>query len=332
MHNMRISRATTLSRCPRRAPASQNRIVIARGDYFGKDGMRQQLGGQGGADLNKLLGGTQPLDLGPTSAPTGGEDDPLNFDPEGLYKNLPQTSMQDGHIERRALTKDVASEEEMEKEMKKQKEKLLKEAEERRAGITAPTEPALLIDFLLECDSQDTEHFVIQQKENLGTEFFAALDTRIGQERFLPEPDEDTLAELEGLRLYVEQTLQAQTSVMKGVQSAKERLTKMLSSKDLKATILEMAGAGEIDVALLQLLQQNIDGAEASGQKDAAAFMGKVRDFAARYVIVPKRSEGSGDASVKAALKAEQAARSAKETGGGDGANGTGGGSGLIMP
>jgi len=39
----------------------------------------------------------------------------------GLYKNLPQTSMQDGHIERRAITKGVASDEEMEKEMQKQK-------------------------------------------------------------------------------------------------------------------------------------------------------------------------------------------------------------------
>lgn len=57
---------------------------------------------------------------------------------------------------------------------------------------------------------------MIQCRENLGTEFFAALDNRIGQERFLPEPDEDTLAELEGLRVYVQQTLQAQDSVMKG--------------------------------------------------------------------------------------------------------------------
>lgn len=113
-----------------------------------------------------------------------------------------------------------------------------------------------------------------------------------------------------------------------GVQSAKERLTKMLSSKELKATILEMAGAGEIDVALLQLLQQNIDGAEASGQKDAAAFMGKIRDFAARYVIVPERSKESEEAAVKAAVQAEQAARAGKEGGTGGGT----GGSGLIMP
>lgn len=115
-----------------------------------------------------------------------------------------------------------------------------------------------------------------------------------------------------------------------GVQSAKERLTKMLSSKDLKATILAMAGDGEVDVALLQLLQQNIAGAEASGQKDAAAFMAKVRDFAARYVIVPEKSQQSEEAAVKAALEAEQAARAAKEGGGGDG--GGAGGSGLIMP
>lgn len=75
---------TSFSRCQSRALVPQCRTVAARADYFGKDGMRQQLGGQGGADLNKLLGGSQPLDLGPASAPGGGaEDDPLNFDPEG---------------------------------------------------------------------------------------------------------------------------------------------------------------------------------------------------------------------------------------------------------
>lgn len=104
----------------------------------------------------------------------------------------------------------------------------------------------------------------------------------------------------------------------------------MLSSKDLKATILEMAGAGEIDVALLQLLQQNIAGAEASGQTDAAAFMGKVRDFAARYVIVPEKSKQSEEDAVRAAVASEQATRAAKENGGGEG--GPTGGSGLIMP
>lgn len=41
--------------------------------------------------------------------------------PPGLYKNLPQTSLQDGHIDRRAVTKNAATEEEMEEEVKKQK-------------------------------------------------------------------------------------------------------------------------------------------------------------------------------------------------------------------
>lgn len=89
---MRIQRSTTsFNGCQRRTPAPQRRAVIVHGDYFGKDGMRQQLGGQGGADLNKLLGGAQPLDLAPASAPGGAEDDPLNFDPEGnkcLWKQL----------------------------------------------------------------------------------------------------------------------------------------------------------------------------------------------------------------------------------------------------
>lgn len=83
---MRMPLATkSFSGCLRPTPAPQKRAVVAHGDYFGKDGMRQQMGGQGGADLSKLLGGSQPLDLGPASAPGGGEDDPLNFDPEGKF-------------------------------------------------------------------------------------------------------------------------------------------------------------------------------------------------------------------------------------------------------
>jgi hypothetical protein len=67
-----------------RAPPRRQSCAVVR-SYFGKDGLAGQLGGQG--NLEDLLRGQQPLDLGgATAAPPGapGEDDPLNFDPEGV--------------------------------------------------------------------------------------------------------------------------------------------------------------------------------------------------------------------------------------------------------
>lgn len=46
-----------------------------------------------------------------------------------------------------------------------------------------------------------------------------------------------------------------------------------------------IAGNNEIDTALLDLLQQNIDGAKAAGQKEPAEFMEKIRDAARKFVM-----------------------------------------------
>ena len=46
-----------------------------------------------------------------------------------------------------------------------------------------------------------------------------------------------------------------------------------------------VAGDGEVDRALLDLLQQNIDAASAAGQAQAAEFMTKVRMAAMKFVI-----------------------------------------------
>lgn len=60
------------------------------------------------------------------------------------------------------------------------------------------------------------EYFVAKVRSRLDGAFFAAIDNAIGQERFVEEPNEDALAELQGLRAYVSQTMQAQDTVKKG--------------------------------------------------------------------------------------------------------------------
>lgn len=67
--------------------------------------------------------------------------------------------------------------------------------------------------------------------------------------------------------------------------SAKDRMMKLLQAKDKKQMILDMAAANEIDAALMDLLQQNIEAARAAGQEDPAKFMEKVKQACAKYMM-----------------------------------------------
>lgn len=298
---------------PGAVPCRSACVAFARsrggGNHFGEDSLFSK-GGAGGMGGMGGLGGNMPglgdmggLDLGGMGGSPSG-DDPLNYDPEGLFKGLTPTTLQDGHITRRAVTKNAQTAEEMEAAVKRQQEAALAEAQARRDATTVPDSPTELVDFFLNCDAADMEYFVARTRARLGRDFFAALDGAIGTERFLPEPNEERLAELEGLRAYIEQLLAAQEKVTTGIVSATERLKRLLTAPDKKQCILDMAAANEIDVALISLLQQNIDGAEAAGQAQAAAFMTKVRDACSKYVITPARP--SEEDRAKRALQEQQ--------------------------
>jgi hypothetical protein len=99
----------------------------------------------------------------------------------------------------------------------------LEAAAERRGAIVVPEQPAELVDFFLNCEASDMEFFVARTRERLDKNFFAAIDNAIGEERFLDEPDEDRIAELEGLCAYVTQTLQAQAAVATGALCSQAR-------------------------------------------------------------------------------------------------------------
>lgn len=122
-------------------------------------------------------------------------------------------------------------------------------------------------------------------RPQLTAEFFKQLDTLIGNERFAAKPDQERLAELETLRQYLEEATEAIDKAVASNISAVERMKKLLTSQDKKQCILDMAAANEIDVALLDLLQQNIDAAKAAGQADAAQFMEKVKQATAKFLV-----------------------------------------------
>jgi hypothetical protein len=129
------------------------------------------------------------------------------------------------------------------------------------------------------------EFEVARCRPRLTPDFFATLDRLVGIERLSPQPDEDRLAELETLRDYLKEGLEAVETAVKVVAAPAERLKKLLESKDKKATLLDMAANNEIDQGFFNLLEQNIEGATAAGQTEAAEFMKKVMQAARRYAV-----------------------------------------------
>lgn len=114
------------------------------------------------------------------------------------------------------------------------------------------------------------------------------------------------------------------TAASAGVEHATARLKRLLTASDKKQTILDMAAANELDAALLQLLQQNIEGASRAGNADAAAFMSKVRDACAKWVITKDRSGADERAAAEAAATGSGLASETRTAGEQ--------GSGLIVP
>lgn len=97
--------------------------------------------------------------------------------------------------------------------------------------------------------------------------------------------NEDLLAELEAVKQFLEQGTKDFDARSQQLVAPLDRMKKLLMAQDKKAMLLEMAGNNEIDQPLLDLLQQNIEAAQAAGQEDPAKFMQKIRDAAQRYLI-----------------------------------------------
>lgn len=63
-----------------------------------------------------------------------------------------------------------------------------------------------------------------------------------GAERFKPNPNEGRVAELEMLQEYLKDALVKLDSQIEGKVAPLERMKKLLTAKDKRATLLEMAG------------------------------------------------------------------------------------------
>lgn len=204
------------------------------------------------------------------------------WDPEGLFgKKAPQ----EGIIERRMMQKRIETDKEFKKQMEEFAAKKREELIAKREARALPTRMEDLVEYFLDTEAPEMEFEVARCRPMLEKPFFAHLDKVIGIERFATVPNEDRLAELETLRDYIKEAVEAIDKAAASVSAPADRLKKLLVSKDKKQTILDMAGNNEIDIGLIELLEQNIGGAQASGQKEAAEFMTKILQACKRYVI-----------------------------------------------
>lgn len=97
---------------------------------------------------------------------------------------------------------------------------------------------------------------------------------------------EDRVIELEAIQKVLLEGTEAYDKMEADLVSAKQRLMKILQSKDKKATLLEMVERNELNRSVLALLDENIASALANDQREAAEFMENIRATMLKYITV----------------------------------------------
>ncbi|GKU95482.1 hypothetical protein SLEP1_g8839 [Rubroshorea leprosula] len=229
------------------------------------------------AGINRVRTKSKPTNFRPKISCIG-------WDPEGLL-GPPQT----GHIARREfqrrLEKDADAREAFEQHVREEKER----RRALRQSRVIPDTPEELVEYFLNTEAQEIEFEIARLRPRLDQELFSHLQFEIGQIRFAvskTEAMEDRLIELEALQKALQEGTEAYDTMQGELITAKQSLTKILTSKDVKATLLEMVEQNELNRSLLTLLDENIANAQIANQKQAAAFMEKVRAAVLKYITV----------------------------------------------
>ncbi|KAK4802600.1 hypothetical protein SAY86_000803 [Trapa natans] len=188
----------------------------------------------------------------------------IGWDPEGLF-GPPQT----GHIARlefnKRLEKDAEAREAFERQVQEEKERRRALRESRSVPVT----PAEMVEYFLDTEAQEIEFEIARMRLRLDEEFFAHLRMELGQLRFAvskTQDMEDRLFELEALQKALLEGIEAYDKMQTELVTAKESLTKILTSKNVKSTLLEMVEKNEINRSLLALLDENIANAHIGNQ------------------------------------------------------------------
>lgn len=191
----------------------------------------------------------------------------IGWDPEGVL-----SPPQGGHLARlefkKSLEKDADAREAFERQVREEKER----RQAFRQSRVVPDSPQELIEYLLDTEAQDIEFEISRTRPRLNEEFFAHLKFELGQLRFAvnkTQDVEDRLIELEALEKAIQEGTEAYDKMQTELIKAKESLTTILTSKDVKATLLEMVERNELNRSLLALLDENITSAHQGNQVTA---------------------------------------------------------------
>eukprot|EP00270_Netrium_digitus_P019850 TRINITY_DN794_c0_g1_i4.p1 TRINITY_DN794_c0_g1~~TRINITY_DN794_c0_g1_i4.p1 ORF type:complete len:279 (+),score=93.23 TRINITY_DN794_c0_g1_i4:108-944(+) len=205
----------------------------------------------------------------------------IGWDPEGIL-GAPQP----GHLQRRAMVKDLKKAEE---EKKQEELEAQREAERRRRAREArvvPSSDRELISFFLATEASELQWEVARCRSRLTPSFFLLMkevaEAGMGSSAGELQAAEAVEKLLQKLQCEVDALDETQAAMVE----AKGRLSKILAAKDKKETILSMAASNELDRSLLLLLDENIAAAVAANETRAAEFMEKVRMVVAKFVTV----------------------------------------------
>ncbi|PWA32609.1 hypothetical protein CTI12_AA625150 [Artemisia annua] len=208
----------------------------------------------------------------------------IGWDPEGIL-GPPST----GHLARREfqrrLEQDADAREEYQRQLIEEKERRRKLRESRRV----PENNAQLVEYFLDTEAQELELEIARMRYKLTDEFFNHLKSELGQLRFAvqkTEDMEDRVIELEALQKALLEGIEAYDKLQSNIVKARDNLNKIFTSKDVKATLLDMVEKNEINRSLLALLDENIASAHRSNQTQAAEYMEKVRGAVRKYYTV----------------------------------------------
>ncbi|CAM6104651.1 unnamed protein product [Calypogeia fissa] len=210
--------------------------------------------------------------------------DCVGWDPENIL-----APPQPGHISRRSFEKKYQNEAERKVAMEEAARAERLKLRAAREARVVPTTNTGLVDFFLATDKREIEFEIARCRPRLDEVFFSFLRSEIGLLRFGVNPEEgseDRLAELDQLQTLLTEGVEAYDKLAADFTGAKEGLTRILTSKDKRATLLEMAGENKLNMALLALLDENIAAASRSGQKEAVEFMDKIRGGVLKYMTI----------------------------------------------
>merc|ERR1711998_421294 len=132
----------------------------------------------------------------------------------------------------------------------------------RRANRTQPEHDDWegVVNYFMDTHPEDMEYEISRMRPAISMELLMDIDTRVNTTRLQPEPTQaqlDEMYELEALSQVLKEGTLTFDMLANAALKAQDNLVLLLTSKEKKKAILELAEKNEIDDTLLLLLDEN---------------------------------------------------------------------------